>query len=789
MTRRAHFLSTSPLVLLFVLLVLASVAGPSSGFPAQTTYNRPLTASGSGPIAVGDINGDGWLDVVVANETTRQLMIFNQTAAGLPAGPSVTFQATSEVREILLADMDGNGSLDAIILGNSTTTIYVQHDGSFGGQPTELSTPDTLDVTVGDLNRDLNRDGRRDLAFVTQTQVRVRFQNSTGDWPADADLNLTSTAGFHSAAVADMNGDTRPDLVIAKPNDLRVYFQGSLGLNLTADVLTNPGITDGSVTLCVRDMNGDGRPDVVLGDTNTGAMVGNVSVYIQEGTTSSPLFTLVSRVSGALTKWFALGDLNDDGRVDLAAVEYVGPPVAVYIQRLTGGFDDGPTFWLTTGTGETPTGIDIGRFSGRPFSDLILRVPGYLLVYEQEDNPPVLIRAIPNDFVFNVGASGAGLIDLRNYFSDDHDALAFGVETSDNPSDLSAAVAADSHTLDFTARAGWYGRGHFQVFASDGVITHPLVYSNVFVVTVNALPSFTSAPPTQVLAGETFLYQAAITDPYPTDDVHTFSLVEAPAGMTIEPQTGLVQWTPAASDGGSHAVRILVSDAYGGSAEQSFEVLVVLAPPPPPLGLYIAVGIVTALTILGIGTLVSENMKYGFLLIFVPLYSKIKREQVLDHFVRGQIYGYVLANPGEHYNAIKAALNLTNGSLAHHLKTLEREQFLKSKRFGLYRRFYPMNMRIPEDGFFAPNEIQKTIMELIKTTPGITQKEIALHLGLTPPTVNYHIGILSEHRTIRVERAGRKTHCYIADAAPATGTPEPVGGPSTGTPRPGAPRP
>ncbi len=114
--------------------------------------------------------------------------------------------------------------------------------------------------------------------------------------------------------------------------------------------------------------------------------------------------------------------------------------------------------------------------------------------------------------------------------------------------------------------------------------------------------------------------------------------------------------------------------------------------------------------------------------------------------------------------------------------------FVKSKRFGLYRRFYPMNMKIPEDGFFAPNEIQKTVLDIIRTNPGITQKEIADHLGLTPPTVNYHIGILSEHRAIRVERAGRKTHCYIIDAPPdgATG---PAGGPPSGTPRPGAPRP
>jgi len=241
---------------------------------------------------------------------------------------------------------------------------------------------------------------------------------------------------------------------------------------------------------------------------------------------------------------------------------------------------------------------------------------------------------------------------------------------------------------------------------------------------------------------------------------------------------------------GTHAARIRVTDAYGGAAEQSFDLAVVAAPPPPAPGAwYFALGAGIAVALLGVGSAVSENLKWALLMVFIPLYSKIKREQVLDHFVRGQIYGYVLANPGEHYNAIKVALNLTNGSLAHHLKTLEREQFLKSKRFGLYRRFYPMHMRIPEDGFFAPNEIQKTIIDLIGAQPGITQKEIAQRLGLTPPTVNYHVGILAEHKQIRVDRAGRKTHCFVMDAGMSTVPSAPTGGATTGTPRPGAPRP
>ncbi len=785
MTPRARVLSASPVVLVLALLVLSALSGPASGFPTRTTYGRSVSAPGTGPIAAGDVNGDGRPDIVAA-EDTGQLMVYYQTDAGLPFAP-IALQG-SIARKILLADMDGNGTTDIVSLGNDTTSIYFRDAAGFGGRSLDVPSPGARDLAVGDLNGD----GRRDLALVTPDSVQVLFQNSSGVWPSSAALNLTMTSGFHSVAVADVNGDGREDLVIAKPNDMRVYFQGPLGIDLAPDVLTNPGISDGSVSLCVRDVSGDGRPDAVLGDTNAGARHGNLSVYVQDGAPSSPSFNLSSRVAGALTSVFAVGDLNDDGRPDLAAVTYdasPAAPIAIYIQRLTGGFDPDPTFRLNAGGLGTPTGIAIGRFSPYPYNYLVARVPRFLLIFEQEDNAPVPVQAIPSGTVFNEGASGAGLIDLRNYFSDDHNVLMFVVAYEERAGDLHAALTADGHHLNFTARPGWVGTAHFQVAVTDGIALHAPVLSNIFAVTVNAIPVFTSSAAAEVREGAPFLYQVAVSDAYPEDDVHTFSLVVAPDGMTIDPHTGLVEWHPAASDVGTHAVTVRVTDAYGGSAEQSFEVRVVAAPAPPSAGALIAAALATAMGTLGAGALASENVKYGLLTIFIPLYSKIKREQVLDHFVRGQIYGYVLANPGEHYNAIKVALGLTNGSLAHHLKTLEREQFLKSKRFGLYRRFYPMNMRIPEDGFFAPNEIQKTIVDIIRTNPGITQKEIALHLGLTPPTVNYHIGILSEHRAIRVERAGRKTHCFVADAEPTDAPTGPVGGPSSGTPRPGAPRP
>ena len=167
---------------------------------------------------------------------------------------------------------------------------------------------------------------------------------------------------------------------------------------------------------------------------------------------------------------------------------------------------------------------------------------------------------------------------------------------------------------------------------------------------------------------------------------------------------------------------------------------------------------------LGGGT---EYGKYWFVsLFFLPLYTKLKKDDILDHFVRGQVYGYIKANPGEHYNSIKKALALKNGTLVYHLKTLEREEFIKSVVDGRFKRFYPHEMKLPEPSdelVLRMNHIQHEILKIIRENPGITQKEIAGRIGLSTPTVHYHINIMMSARVIDVKRAGRETQCFVED--------------------------
>lgn len=151
------------------------------------------------------------------------------------------------------------------------------------------------------------------------------------------------------------------------------------------------------------------------------------------------------------------------------------------------------------------------------------------------------------------------------------------------------------------------------------------------------------------------------------------------------------------------------------------------------------------------------------------MYVKRKKDKTLENFVRGQIYGFIQANPGTHYNFIKRALNLKNGTLAYHLNVLEDEKLIRSQTDGFYRRFYPTEMRIPKidgnDGLrythVQLNATQDTIINTIEKNPGLTQKEIAKLIGKSSQVVNYNTNAMAHLGLIKFKRKGNKTKCYV----------------------------
>jgi predicted transcriptional regulator len=140
--------------------------------------------------------------------------------------------------------------------------------------------------------------------------------------------------------------------------------------------------------------------------------------------------------------------------------------------------------------------------------------------------------------------------------------------------------------------------------------------------------------------------------------------------------------------------------------------------------------------------------------VIVPLFTRIRRERVLDNFTRGQIYGYIQANPGAHYSAIQQVLDIENGVLAYHLRVLLRESFVVARNEGVYKRFYPRDYRIPK-GRTLLTRLQVDILEKVERSPGISQREVARELAESKQVISYNVGVLRDGQLLAAERRGR----------------------------------
>ncbi len=202
--------------------------------------------------------------------------------------------------------------------------------------------------------------------------------------------------------------------------------------------------------------------------------------------------------------------------------------------------------------------------------------------------------------------------------------------------------------------------------------------------------------------------------------------------------------------------------------------IMVVVPPPEPEEevdpqVFIQVGaLIAAFASLAVAS--TESAGFSMFNIFAfPMYSRLKKEEVLDHFVRGQIYGFIVSNPGEHYNSIREKMKMTNGTLSYHLRTLEVQGFIKSRKESVYRRFYPVEMRFPRDKGVRLSDLQIAILELTNRRPAPTQKDIASELEISQQVASYNLRILARKGYVQVLKEGRRRTYYQIEPDRPTG--------------------
>ncbi len=135
-------------------------------------------------------------------------------------------------------------------------------------------------------------------------------------------------------------------------------------------------------------------------------------------------------------------------------------------------------------------------------------------------------------------------------------------------------------TLTYTPNENFSGEDSFTYTLGDSEDKTDSATVKVAISTANDAPKITSKPVTTAMVDVMYTYEVKALDP-DKGDILTYSLTASPQGMTINPATGLIQWTPTDSQKSSHEVGIMVVDSNSVPASDTQQFTVAVNPTPP----------------------------------------------------------------------------------------------------------------------------------------------------------------------------------------------------------------
>ena len=291
----------------------------------------------SADIKMGDINGDGFMDVIFNGNDNgaagRGIALNNGT--GIFSIPATPYDVTSATISCGFADFNNDGLLDYYVIGNGATnigTVFVQNlNGTFTKDNTSFTGTNIVDPDVTVL--DFNKDGYLDMFIcgwddIAKSRIsEILINNGFGHFNAMAQPNLIQK-GFGSSVWADVDGDGWLDLLLngdggangENSSDIYRLYKNNGGLlepKATFNDYRQVAVGDGAR---IVDWDNDGKLDIILtGWSNTKKR----QVTILFKGTDPANFTFVedtnfsSSIPGVSESSIETADMNNDGKIDL----------------------------------------------------------------------------------------------------------------------------------------------------------------------------------------------------------------------------------------------------------------------------------------------------------------------------------------------------------------------------------------------------------------------------------------------------------------------------------------
>jgi len=283
-----------------------------------------------------------------------------------------TYLVGNTPNAVVAVDLNGDGKLDIAVanLSGTLSVLLGNGDGSFQTANTFTAGTEIHSVTAADLNGDTKPDLIISDSTLTSTQVGVLINNGDATFgPVQMLPDITNASSF---AVSDVDGDLNTDIVVGDRGATVVHvFKGKGDGTFQSPLDFSPSGSPG--TIHVADFNVDGRPDLAI--TTINGFGFNLWLGNGDGTFQLPVF-----VSTGIFPTISPGDLNQDGKTDVAAFSRgIFNPNTFFTTRLGNG--DG-TFQPSKSIGMASGRLSLlADFDGDRVPDVVAEGAGSVFVW------------------------------------------------------------------------------------------------------------------------------------------------------------------------------------------------------------------------------------------------------------------------------------------------------------------------------------------------------------------------------------------------------------------------
>jgi len=280
-----------------------------------------------GGVAVGDLNGDGKLDLALeSNDTTGGGMsvLLNSGNGTFGTGTyyPVAISGVIAANSVAIGDVNGDKLPDVVVTSSSVTAIVYLNQGSgtfkVNGTVGTIPVGATDNVVLADINGDkkldiILPDGRGDV--ITFYGKGTGLFTNGPEYP----LQTSTFGGNYLVAVADFNKDGFLDLLDTNGFNNNTVSLGRGDGTFQTNQLSAYSSTLVTNNIATADFNGDGFPDTaqsLIGGAN--GMIG-INLGSSHGVLGTASLATASTCANNPVEWVAAGDVNGDGKADLVA--------------------------------------------------------------------------------------------------------------------------------------------------------------------------------------------------------------------------------------------------------------------------------------------------------------------------------------------------------------------------------------------------------------------------------------------------------------------------------------